>query len=509
MLEERIRHSGLRQRVCRPEEAAQLIRDGDVVAISGFTRAGDAKVVLLELARQAREGRRVRIDLWTGASVGDQVDGFLAEAGVLRRRLPFQAEARLRGAINRGEVLFVDQHLGHTAEFVRSGSMGRPDVAIIEATAITADGGIVPTTSVGNSAIYARTARRVIVEVNVAQPLALEGMHDIYDPGPRPGRRPIPIMRAGDRVGDTVIRIPPEQIQAVVVTEKLDDSRPLAPPDEETRAISGHLIEFLFHEVRMGRLPRNLAPLQSGVGVLANAVFAGLADSPFHSLEVYSEVLQDAMFDLMDLGKLTVASATSITCSPDKLRDVLANLHRYRDKVILRPQDISNHPEVIRRLGIVAINAALEADIYGNVNSTHVLGTRMMNGIGGSGDFARNSYLSIFVTRSTAKDGAISTIVPMVAHVDHTEHDVQVIVTEQGLADLRNLAPRERARVIIEHCAHPRYRDLLRDYLRDAERLGGQTPHDLRRALSWHLRYQETGSMLPTPDEARLVPTGN
>lgn len=498
MIEERIRHKGLRHRVCWPNQAAELINDGDVVGISGFTRAGDAKVVLLELVqRSAREGRPIRIDLWTGASLGDQVDGVLAEHGLIRKRLPFQSEGRLRKSINNGDVMFIDQHLGHTAEFLRSGAMGKVDVAIIEATAITADGGIVPTTSVGNSPVYAQNAETVIVELNLAQPMGLEGMHDIYDPGPRPGRRPIPILRPGDRVGDTVIRINPEKIKAVVLTNKLDDSRPLAAPDAETKQISGHLLEFLNWEVKMGRLPRQLAPLQAGVGVLANAVFAGLADSEFEQLEVYSEVLQDSMFDLIDAGKLVMASASSITCSPDKLKYILENLHKYRGKVVLRPQEISNHPEVIRRMGLVAINAALEADIYGNVNSTHVMGTSMMNGIGGSGDFARNSYLPIFVTQSLTKGDSISCIVPMAAHVDHTEHDVQVLVTEQGLADVRNLSPRERARTIINNCAHPKYRELLLDYLRDAERMGGQTPHDLSKALSWHQRFKETGSMLP------------
>ncbi len=69
-------------------------------------------------------------------------------------------------------------------------------------------------------------------------------------------------------------------------------------------------------------------------------------------------------------------------------------------------------------------------DIYGNVNSTNIMGSKMMNGIGGSGDFTRNAYLSIFVTSSIAKNRDISCVVPMVSHVDHTEHDVQVIVTE-------------------------------------------------------------------------------
>jgi succinyl-CoA:acetate CoA-transferase len=186
-----------------------------------------------------------------------------------------------------------------------------------------------------------------------------------------------------------------------------------------------------------------------------------------------------------------------MTLSAKRQEQVLAELDRYRDKLVLRPQEVSNHPEVIRRLGLIALNTALECDIYGNVNSTHVSGTHMMNGIGGSGDFARNASCAIFATKSIAKDGRISSIVPMVPHCDHNEHDVDVVVTEQGLADLRGLAPRERAQLIIERCVHPLYRDLLRDYYRDALQWGGQTPHSLDHAFAWHRRLRDTGSMLP------------
>lgn len=177
---------------------------------------------------------------------------------------------------------------------------------------------------------------------------------------------------------------------------------------------------------------------------------------------------------------------------------VFRNIGAYKDKLVLRPQEVSNHPEIIRRLGVIGINTALEFDIYGNVNSTHVGGTDMMNGIGGSGDFARNAFLSIFVAKSVAKGGAISSVVPMVSHVDHTEHDVDILVTEHGLADLRGLAPRERAPVVINNCCHPAYRELLSDYFRRAvETRGGQTPHILEEAFDWHVRRLKTGSMLP------------
>jgi succinyl-CoA:acetate CoA-transferase len=217
-----------------------------------------------------------------------------------------------------------------------------------------------------------------------------------------------------------------------------------------SNAIAGHILEFFEHEVQQGRLPRTLLPLQSGVGNVANAVMAGLDDGPFPHLTAYTEVLQDGMLNLLRSGRMDFASATALSLSSEAALTFNHESEFLRDRIVLRPQEISNHPEVIRRLGVIAMNGLIEADIYGNVNSTHVRGTSIMNGIGGSGDFARNAYLSIFMTPSTAKNGAISCIVPMATHVDHTEHDVQILVTEQGLADLRGLSPRQRARVIID-----------------------------------------------------------
>ena len=132
---------------------------------------------------------------------------------------------------------------------------------------------------------------------------------------------------------------------------------------------------------------------------------------------------------------------------------------------------------MIRRLGIISINTAIEVDIFGNVNSTHVMGRQMMNGIGGSGDFTRNAYLSIFTCPSTAKGGKISTIVPLVSHMDHSEHSVQIVATEYGIADLRGRSPYERATLIIHNCAHPDFRDELNGYLEMVE--GGHTPQTL------------------------------
>ncbi|KQY12966.1 acetyl-CoA hydrolase [Massilia sp. Root133] len=492
---DRIRCASLRGRVTSAHEAARWIKDGMTVGMSGFTRAGDVKLVPAALAERART-EPLKITLMTGASLGNDTDKRLTEAGALARRMPFQVDPVLRAAINRGEVMYIDQHLSETVEQLRSRHIAPVDVAIVEAVAITEDGAVVPTTSVGNSASFAILADKVIVEINLAQSAGLEGLHDIWIPKKRPLREPIPIMSADDRAGTPWIAIPPEKIVAIVLSDQPDSTSSVLPADSETAAIADHLIRFFEREIEAGRLTKELLPLQAGIGTIANAVLAGFADSPFERLTMYSEVLQDSTFDLFDAGKLDFASGSSITLSPEKSRQVFRDFSRYRDKLVLRPQEVSNHPEVIRRLGIIAINTALEADIYGNINSTHVLGTHMMNGIGGSGDFARNAYLSIFATKATAKGGKVSSIVPMVTHVDHTEHDVDIIVTELGLADLRGLAPRERAEVIIEQCTAEPYKSMLRAYVAEAQQRGGQTPHVLEQAYAWHTRYSETGSML-------------
>ncbi|MGZ4608476.1 MAG: acetyl-CoA hydrolase/transferase C-terminal domain-containing protein, partial [Blastococcus sp.] len=289
------------------------------------------------------------------------------------------------------------------------------------------------------------------------------------------------------------------KVVAVVETDSPDRNTVFKEPDETSRQIAGHVIEFLQHEVARGRLPADLLPIQSGVGNVANAVLADLGTAGFENLTAFTEVIQDGMLALLRSGTLSMASATAFSLSAPAIAELNAEAHRYRGRVVLRPQEISNHPELIRRLGVLAMNGLIEADIYGNGNSTHLMGSRIQNGIGGSGDFARNAYISFFLTPSTAKGGTISAIVPMVSHVDHTEHDVGVLVTEHGLADLRGLPPRRRAKLIIERCAHPDYRPLLTDYFERALRgaYGLQTPHLLDEALSWHSRFVRTGTMMP------------
>ncbi|GKW45787.1 acetyl-CoA hydrolase/transferase family protein [Planococcus sp. NCCP-2050] len=496
----RIKAAELQQRIVTPEEAASWIHDGMTLGLSGFTRAGDVKAVPFALVKRA-ETENFKVNIFTGASLGSDIDRIFAEAGIVNKRLPFQAEPAMRKKINEGEMLFVDHHLSHTAEWVRSGVTEPIDFAIVEALSITEDGMIIPTTSVGNSSVFAKHAKNIIVEINMAQPELFEGLHDIYDTGKQGERSPIPLTTVDQRIGTIGIPIDMEKVKGIVFTEQLDSPSTIVAPDAETKIMADHLLEFFRAEIRAGRLTETLAPLQSGIGSVANAVLHGMLDSEFEGLEVYSEVLQDAVFDLIDAGKVEFASCCSITLSEEKMKQVFSEFDNYRNKIVMRPQEISNHPEVIRRLGLISINTALEFDIYGNVNSTHVCGTKMMNGIGGSGDFARNARLAIFVTKSIAKGGNISSIVPFASHIDHTEHDVDVVVTEQGYADLRGLAPRERVEVIIENCVHPSYRGALREYYEEALTRGGQTPHVLEKAFSWHANFAKHGSMLPKKEQ--------
>ncbi|MFT9398808.1 succinate CoA transferase [Acetobacter sp.] len=501
---ERIRNTSFLNKVRPAEAAAELIRPGDIVGASGFTGAGYPKAVPEALAglmeKAHAKGQEYRISLITGASTGPQLDGELARVNGVSFRSPFNTDAGMRNRINENETDYFDNHLGQVASRAVQGNYGKFDVALIEATAITEEGGIVPTSSVGNSQTFLDIADKVIIEVNEWQHPGLEGIHDIWDGNVSgaPGRDIIPLKKADGRIGGHSLKVDPNKIVAIVKTNDRDRNAPFAAPDAAAKAIAGHLLDFFGHEVKQGRLPPSLLPLQSGVGNVANAVLDGLNEGPFENLLGYSEVIQDGMLAMLDSGRMRMASATSFSLSPDAAEEINNRMDFFRNKIILRQQDVSNSAGIIRQLGCIAMNGMIEADIYGNVNSTRVMGSKMMNGIGGSGDFARNSYLSIFLSPSTAKGGKISAIVPMAAHVDHIMQDTQIFVTEQGLADLRGLSPVKRAEVIIAKCAHPDYRPQLQDYLDRALKhsFGKHTPHLLNEALSWHQRFVETGSML-------------
>jgi succinyl-CoA:acetate CoA-transferase len=494
-IKELIGDKKLHGKITSAEEAARIIKKDMTLGCSGFTPSGYPKVVPTALAKRAEAEGPIPVGIWTGASTGPELDGVLASTGCIKKRFPYQTNDAIRKGINEGDIQFADVHLSHCAQNIRYGFYGKIDVAIIEAIRITPEGGIIPTSSVGNSNAFVEVADKVIVEINTVQPQGLDGIHDIYSPENPPHRKPIPITNVHDRIGTTYIPCDPAKIVAIVASDVKDSQRPLAPADEISSKMAANLIDFLSVEANAGKLPKGLLPLQSGVGNIANAVLEGLVAWPTDGLTVYTEVIQDSVFELLDTGKIAFASSTALTPSPDGAAKYYPRINEFKDRIVLRPQEISNNPEVIRRLGLIAMNTAVEVDIYGHVNSTMAGGTRMLNGIGGSGDFARNAYLTVFLCPSTSGGGKISKVVPFCSHVDHTEHDVDLIVTEYGVADLRGLSPRERSREIIERCAHPDYKEPLRDYKRRAEEGKGHEPHLLGEAFSWHERLRTNGTM--------------
>jgi succinyl-CoA:acetate CoA-transferase len=498
----RVRSKALAEKVVTAQEAAQFITAGSNVGMSGFTGAGYPKAVpgaLVDRMSEAKSrGERFAVSVWTGASTAPELDGALAEVEGVDLRMPYQSDPVSRAKINAGLMDYMDIHLSHVAQMVWEGFFGHMDIAVIEVAGITEDGELIPSSSVGNNKTWIDQADKVILEVNSAQPIELEGMHDVYyGTALPPNRLPLQITSASDRIGVPYLHCPPEKIIAIVETNSPDRNSPFKAPDADSKQIAGHIMDFLAQEVKMGRLPETLLPLQSGVGNIANAVLMGLDEGPFRPLTAYTEVIQDGMLQMLKSGTLSMVSATAFSLSDAAMAELSENIADYRERIILRPQEISNHPEVIRRLGCLSMNGMIEADLYGNVNSTHLMGSSIVNGIGGSGDFARNAFISFFVTPSVAKNGAISCVVPMVSHVDHTEHDTHIIVTEQGLADLRGLPPRRRAQVMIDKCSHPDYRAELQDYLdrATASSSGKHTPHLIEESLSWHARYLQDGTM--------------
>lgn len=493
----RLRTPCLFDKIVSADEAATLITDGMNVGVSGFTPSGYPKKTTLALAKAIKAGKKCCINIWSGASVGPEIEEALAEVGGISGRMPYYAASNktLRRQINTGSVTYIDQHLSHFAQQIDYGFYGDVDVAIVEAAAINADGSIVLGSGVGNTPMLVKHAKKIIVEVNTSIPLTLEGMHDIYICSKPPKRTEIPIYHVGDRIGSPYVSCGLDRITCIVESDIVDHVRNLSAPDEASKKIAANLVDFLEHEQRHGRLPQQMLPLQSGVGSIANAVLMGLAESKFDNLTMYSEILQDSVFKLIKCGKVTQASGCAFTPSPTVWEMYKEDPELYRNRIVLRPLDISNNPEVIRRLGVISMNTPLEFDIYGQANSTHVMGNRMMNGIGGSGDYMRNGYLTIFSTPSTAKGGNISSVVPMVSHADHTEHDTMIFITEQGVADIRGLSPLKRAKLIIEKCAHPDFREQLYDYLKMAQRKNGHEPVDLEHAFDMHIALEKTGTM--------------
>ena len=472
--------------ICAAEEAADLVSPGAVLATSGFGSVGYPKAVPEAIA--AAPGQR-ELTVVTGGSVGGEIDTTLVESGDMVRRFPYLGTTTTREAANDGRLAFHDRHVSQLGDEVRFGGLVDVDIALVEAVAVGEDW-LIPSPSIGQTPAFVAAADRLIVEVNRTQPLELESFHDIYLPGIPPDREPIPLTEPDGRIGDPKIRFDPDDLVAVVETDRRDSTYDFRTPTETDLAIAANFGRWLTAEAETNPTMTESIRLQFGVGALGNALMGALGDLDVdRELIYFGEVIQDGLLELLDDGTLSSASATTLALTRDGQDRLFDSMDAYADSVVLRPADISNAPELIRRFGVVAVNSALEVDLYGHVNSTHADGTTAINGLGGSGDFNREGLLTVVALPSTAAGGDISRIVPMTPHVDHTEHDIDVVVTEHGVADLRGLDPTERADSIVE-LADPAFRTDLDAYRERAAERGGHIPHDLETALSWPLERQ-------------------
>lgn len=495
-MNERIRNSQLLKRITSSEEAALSIKNGMLVAVGGYTPSGYPKVIPNELVRRRKElDKELKIDLISGAGVGPEIDDEMGDAGLINRRIGLQSSRSLAKLINQGKVKYTEVPLSKMPKYVQNGLLGEIDVAIVEAVAITEEGYIIPTTSVGMVPNFIRAAKTIIVEINHTQPPELEGIHDIYLPSLYRANEQLSLSRVNQRIGDTFIRVDPDKIKYIVKSNIPDNTTHFAENDEITDKISDNLLNFLELELKNKRLPR-LLPIQSGLGNLANSVISSFKDSNFSDIEFYCGVLQEANIELIKQGKVSAASGGSLTSSPKIMELIRENPNMMKEIMVLRPTDLSNNAEIISKLNLISLNNAIEIDIYGNANTSHIMGSKVVNGIGGGGAFSQNAYLSIMLLPSQTKGGDISTIVPMVSHFDINEHDIDVVITENGIADLRGKDPIERANSIINNCACSIYKEQLKHYLKKSiENTGGHQPQLLNEAFSWHQRLSETGTM--------------
>ncbi len=494
VLSDRIECTELLNKLVPVEEAVKHVNSHCSIAISGFTKSGEPKAFLPALARHlAQHAPRTRIALLSGASLSDEVENPIAP--YVGKRGPYMSSSASRQLILAGKMDFTDVHLSMFSRNLMYGFYGDVDLAVVEVSRIRPDGSVVLSSSVGISVEALTKAKKIILEVNTAIP-DYTGFHDVVvlKVHPRVGW-PIPIINVNDRVGTPYVEIDKSKVVAVIESHTPDYPVNFKPTTETDRKIAENVIDFLLECRKWFNWGKRLPPIQSGVGNVANAVIGELYKSPFQKIRFWTEVFQDGMMGYVeDNDKFDCASATAISFSTQARKEFDRLFSRCRDKLVLRPMWLSNSAELITRLFVIAMNTPIEVDIYGHANSTHVDGSRLINGLGGSGDFFRNAYISIAHTPSVRrlKDGrTVSCVMPYVRHIDHTEHDIKCVCTEQGYAlNTEIRSARRRAEEIIDKCAHPHFRPILREYLRVSG--GGDEPRatDMKVLEGWWKDYE-------------------
>lgn len=503
----RIKSPVYRDKVMSAEQAASYIKDKMTLSVPHFICYDSPVSTAQALLDRVKAGEKISVNLISAASCTPVIDEEWTKAGMIKSFMPYtQAHSSVRKSANApyGGLNFMDYRLSVIPEYIRSGYLGDIDIALVSVAGITEDGKLKPSICSGYTQTVLNCAKKVILEINLQSSEDMYKLHDVFEPGGRPNRKPIPITKATDVIGSHFYHCDPEKVLGVVITDTPLYLSPMWYPltaeaaPEEVKQIARNYVDFLLKEVKEGRMSEKLPPIQTGGGMVAGTVLREMGKH-FKGMEMYTEaVLEDAVAMVRE-GSMDFISTAGFGCSGETTADILDHPDEYEGKLLIRPVEISNHPEVIRRLGLITMNNIVEADIYGNINSSHVNGTNVISGIGGALDFAQNAGLPSYFTLSTAKKGSVSCIVPSCSHIDITEHEASIIVTEYGVADLRNKSPKQRTKEMI-HIAHPDYRPLLRDYYKCALNVCGpnnaHTPVILEELGNWHIRSRDNGTML-------------
>jgi len=476
------------------EKASEIIHDGMTVAMSGWAMAGYPKVLPEIIDARRRNGENISINLITGANV-PWIDDVLSSDRCISSRAPMIASRTLASQVNEGVVKYREQQMNKMPKMLKNNCFGNIDIAIIEAVEILEDGKIIPSSSSGMSQYFLDSAKTIIIELNRNQLPLLKNLHDIYIPESFPNTNPIPLTSVTQRIGVNYLKVDQSKVIYIVETDVPERISSSNKGSDITEKIVKNLFSFLCKEYKNSILP----PVQLGFGTLADAIAHGFKNSCFSNVQFYCGGITDPVLELLYEGIATEISTGGIGLT-DKTIEMLKNIDNLEQKIVIRNGDISNSAEIINRLSLISINTGIEIDIYGNVNSSHIYGSKVVNGIGGGAGFAQNAGLSVIVMPSTTNNGNISGIVPMVFHQDISEHDVDVIITDQGIADIRGLDDRSRAELIINECSSEIYKPLLKSYYTKACLNGGHHPQDPVEAYKWYERLKNQKTMKEVND---------
>lgn len=479
----------LKHKACSARAAAEYIKTGMLVAASGYTNAGDPKATLKALAEMARQGIVGGISLLTAAQLSPAVEDDLVNSGLICGRTPFSTSRILAKGANESQLDYAEIPLDKVPRLVANRTLGVPDIAVIEVIGISETGEVTLSSSVGITPLLCDIAKKIIVEINTVQPEELYGIHDIYSGANYSGAS---LEFIEQRKGSHSFRIDVEKICAIVESGEPDEVVRNPEPDKSAENVIEHLQNFL--DVNFG--PHDLPPVQTGIGTLARAVTQSFYDSKFQDIKFYCGALQADMIDLVLGGKASFLSGGALEITETCRRQLALLGNRRKEHLVLRGMEMSNGAAAVASMNLIAINTGIECDIFGNVNSTHINGSKIVNGIGGGPVFMANAGLSILLMPSVRKNAEISCFVPHTPHVDVNHHSVDVIISDQGVADLRGKDDVHCAKTIIRNCVHPDYRDGLLSYLSAAKKSNpGHHPVDLDSAFSWYRTLRETGSM--------------